>query len=109
MTRLSALAVAFVLFALAGTASSADLAAGKAKATEICQACHGLDGNSATPDYPKLGGQREDYMRKTLRDYKSGARKNAIMAGFAGALTPQDMENLAAYYASQPPAVVMKY
>jgi cytochrome c553 len=109
MTKLSALGAALILFASAGAAWSANLDAGKAKAAEICQACHGLDGNGATPDYPKLGGQREDYMRKALRDYKTGARKNAIMAGFAGALTLQDMENLAAYYASQPPAVVMKY
>ena len=53
-------------------------------------------------DYPKLGGQYPDYLAKALRDYKSGARKNPIMAGFAGALTAKDIENLSAYYASQP-------
>ena len=95
-------------FALATAAHGADLAAGQAKAKEICQACHGMDGKSAVPDYPKLGGQYSDYLAKALRDYKSGARKNPIMAGFAGALTAQDIENLAAYYASQPAVLAPK-
>ena len=88
---------------------AADMAAGQAKAKEICQACHGLDGNSATPDYPKLAGQYPDYLAKALRDYKSGARKNPIMAGMAGALTTNDIDNLSAYYASQPPVLSRKY
>ena len=96
-------------FALATAAHGADLAAGQAKAKEICQACHGLDGNSTVADYPKLGGQYPDYLAKALRDYKSGARKNPIMAGFAGALTAQDIDNLAAYYASQPAVLARKY
>ena len=104
--RISALVASF---ALATVAHGADLAAGQAKAKEICQACHGLDGNSAVPDYPKLGGQYPDYLAKALRDYKTGARKNPIMAGFAGALTAQDIDNLAAYYASQPPVLARKY
>ena len=99
---------AIVAFAVT-PAVAADLAAGQAKAKEICQACHGLDGNSKTPDYPKLGGQYPDYLQKALRDYKSGARKNPIMAGFAGALTDKDIENLAAYYASQPPVIMRKW
>ena len=86
-------------------AYGADLAAGQAKAKEVCQACHGLDGNSQTPDYPKLGGQYPDYLSKALRDYKSGARKNPIMAGFAAALSDKDIDNLAEYYASQRPVV----
>ncbi len=96
-------------FALAAAAHGADLAAGQAKAKEICQACHGRDGNSTVADYPKLGGQYPDYLAKALRDYKSGARKNPIMAGFAGALTAQDIDNLAAYYASQPAVLARKY
>ena len=90
-------------------ALAADIAAGAAKAKEVCQACHGLDGNSQVPDYPKLGGQRTDYLAKALRDYKSGARKNAIMAGFAGTLSPKDIDDLAAYYGSQPPVLVVKH
>jgi cytochrome c553 len=97
------------LAVLAAPADARDPAAGAAKAKEVCAACHGMDGNSPTPDYPKIGGQYEDYLAKALRDYKSGVRKNAIMAGFAGALTKQDIANLAAHYASQPRAVSARY
>jgi cytochrome c553 len=97
------------LWLIAIPVTAADTAAGQAKVKEICQACHGLDGNSATADYPKLGGQYPDYLAKALRDYKSGARKNPIMAGFAGALTAKDIDNVAAYYASQPPVLARKY
>ncbi len=98
-----------LLLGPAAAAGAADLEAGEAKAKEVCQACHGLDGNSSVPDYPKLGGQRPDYLDKALRDYKSGARKNAIMAGFASTLSAQDMANLAAYYAAQPAVLVVKH
>jgi cytochrome c553 len=101
--------LAAALFGAAAAAGAADMKAGEAKAKEVCQACHGLDGNNPTPDYPKLGGQRPDYLAKALRDYKSGARKNAIMASFAGTLSAQDIANLAAYYAAQPPVVVVKH
>jgi cytochrome c553 len=108
MTR--ALTAAFVIcttLVFGSPVSAADIDAGKAKATQICQSCHGLDGNSATPDYPKLGGQASDYMSKALRDYKSGARKNPIMAAMAGALSAQQIEDVAAYYAVQPQALVL--
>jgi cytochrome c553 len=104
--RISLLVASFVV---ATAAHGADLTAGQAKAKEICQACHGMDGNSTIADYPKLGGQYPDYLAKALRDYKAGARKNPIMAGFAGALTAQDIDNLAAYYASQPAVLARKY
>ena len=109
MTRLRIALVIMGIGALPGVANAADMAAGQAKAKEICQACHGLDGNSPTADYPKLAGQYPDYLAKALRDYKSGARKNPIMAGMAGALTTNDIDNLAAYYASQPAALSRKY
>jgi cytochrome c553 len=107
-TLFTTLALA-ALAVLAAPADARDPAAGAAKAKEVCAACHGMDGNSPTPDYPKIGGQYEDYLAKALRDYKSGVRKNAIMAGFAGALTKQDIANLAAHYASQPRAVSARY
>ena len=109
--RPSFLTVAMALIAVGADtgASAADLAAGKAKATEVCAACHGADGNSATADFPRIGGQYPDYLVKALRDYKSGQRKNAIMAGFAQALSKQDVENLAAYYAAQPATVSAKH
>ena len=101
--------IALLVFGAATGASAADLAAGKARATEVCAACHGADGNSASADFPKIGGQYADYLAKTLRDYKSGQRKNAIMAGFAKTLSKQDVENLAAYYASQPATVSARH
>jgi len=94
---------------LPAVAGAADLAAGQAKVKEVCQACHGIDGNSPSPDYPKLGGQYPDYLAKALRDYKSGARKNPIMTGFAGTLSAKDIENVAAYYASQPAVLAPSY
>jgi cytochrome c553 len=90
-------------------ASAADAAAAKKTVTEVCQACHGADGNSPSGDFPRLGGQHEDYLAKALRDYKSGARKNPIMAGFAATLSKSDIDNLAAYYASQPAVVHEKF
>lgn len=107
MTNARLLALSALIVALASNAGAwaADLAAGKAKAAEVCQACHGVDGNSASADFPKLGGQYPDYLAKALRDYKSGQRKNPIMAGFAKPLSTQDIDNLAAYYASQPAAL----
>jgi cytochrome c553 len=90
-------------------AGAADVQAAKKVVGEVCQACHGADGNSQSPDFPKLAGQHPDYLAKALRDYKSGARKNPIMAGFAATLTPADIDNLAAYYAAQPAVLREKY
>ena len=76
-------------------------AAGKQKATAVCAACHGVDGNKTLDNsYPKLAGQYPDYMLKALKEYKSGKRANAIMAGQAQALSDADMANLSVYYAS---------
>jgi cytochrome c553 len=108
MKTLACLAAGAALLA-AAPASAADAAAAKKTVTEVCQACHGADGNSASADFPRLGGQHQDYLAKALRDYKSGARKNPIMAGFAATLSNSDIDNLAAYYASQPAAVHDKF
>ena len=84
----------------AGPAGNA--AAGKAKSA-ACAACHGADGNKTLDGtYPMLAGQYADYLAKSLHDYKSGKRKNAIMAGQAQALSPADIADLSAYYASLP-------
>ena len=81
--------------------AAGDAASGKQK-SQACAACHGPDGNTPTgPDFPRLAGQHYDYLLKALRDYKSGARKNPIMGGQIGSLTPQDMADLAAYFSSQ--------
>lgn len=107
-THLVATMAAAAGLCAASLAQAADLQAGAAKAKEVCVACHGLDGNSPSPDFPKLGGQHGDYLAHSLQAYKDGRRKNAIMAGFATALTAKDIENLAAYYASQPPVVFVE-
>ncbi len=77
-----------------------DIKRGSEKAG-LCAGCHGEDGNSEDPGYPKLAGQYESYLVKALTDYRSGVRKNAIMAGFAAGLSDQDILDVSAYYASQ--------
>jgi cytochrome c553 len=93
-------------FALAACFAAPVLAAGDAvsgkQKSQACAACHGADGNTPTgPDFPRLAGQHYDYLLKSLRDYKSGARKNPIMGGQVGGLSAQDMADLAAYFSSQ--------
>jgi cytochrome c553 len=96
--------------ALAANAFAADIEAGARKVKEVCAACHGIDGaKPTTPEYPKLAGQYPDYMAKALRDYKSGARKNPIMAGMAAGLTDKDIENVAMYFYTQPSDLASKY
>lgn len=96
-------ATAVALAAAASGTLAADIAAGKAKHEAVCAACHGKDGNTPIdPSYPRLSGQYRDYLERALLDYKSGARKNAIMAGQAQPLSRADIENLAAFYAAQP-------
>lgn len=77
-----------------------DYEAGKAKSA-ACAACHGADGVSATPAFPTLAGQHRDYLYHSLRDYKSGKRKNPIMAGQVEALSDADMADLALFYSRQ--------
>ena len=74
--------------------------AGKEKSA-ACAACHGADGNSTSPEWPKLAGQHPGYTAKQLHDFKSGARVNATMNGMAAGLSDQDIADLAAYYATQ--------
>jgi cytochrome c553 len=100
--------LATMWLAASAAVDAADLQAGEAKVKEVCQACHGLDGNAQAADYPKLGGQRPDYMAKALRDYKSGRRKNAVMAAFASTLASKDIDDLAEYYAAQPAVLQVK-
>ena len=90
------------LLASGSAVHGADAAAGKAKAEQVCVACHGADGNKpSAPDQPILAGQHPDYLVKALSDYKSGKRQNPIMKGFASTLSKKDMEDLAAWFSSQ--------
>jgi len=77
-----------------------DPAAGKEKSAS-CAACHGADGNSVNPEWPKLAGQHEGYLVKQLTYFKDGERVNETMKGMASNLTEQDREDLAAYFSSQ--------
>lgn len=94
------LTAALLGFIIAGSVHAANPEAGKEK-SRTCAACHGPDGNSATADFPRLAGQHQDYMVRALKDYKSGKRKNAVMAPQAANLSQRDMEDLAAYYSHQ--------
>ena len=84
-----------------GHAMAGNPAAGKEIAKKTCAACHGADGNNASADFPKLAGQHNDYLVKSLQGYKSGVRKNPIMAPMSTNLSQRDIEDLAAYFSSQ--------
>jgi len=77
-----------------------DATVGQGKAA-VCGACHGLDGNSSDPQYPKLAGQSEAYIAHQLASFKAGKRQNPIMLGMATPLSPQDMQDIGAYFASK--------
>jgi cytochrome c553 len=91
---------AIVLTPLLGAPALASDGAGQ-KLAQPCAACHGPDGNSPSAEFPKLAGQHYDYLVRALKDYKSGARKNPIMAPQAANLTPRDIDELAEYFSSQ--------
>jgi cytochrome c553 len=95
--------IALVLTTLPLVALAADLRAGEQLAQQQCAACHGKDFvTSIDPTYPILAGQYADYLERSLRDYQTGARKNAIMAGIAKPLTRNDIRNLSAYLSRLP-------
>jgi len=94
-------ALALGLFSAVSANAAGDAAKGATIAKQVCMACHGADGNSMIPMYPKLAGQIPDYIAKQLANFKSGERKNAVMAPMAMNLSDEDMANLGAYYATQ--------
>jgi cytochrome c553 len=96
---LAAFAGASLILSVSANAAG-DAAAGKSKSA-VCMACHGPTGTSPNPLWPNLAGQKAPYLVKQLKAFKSGARKDPIMAPMAAPLSDQDMENLAAYYSSQ--------
>ncbi len=85
---------------VAGAVNAGDPVAGKQVAAP-CAACHGADGISPTPENPNLAGQYADYLIHVLREYQSGARANPIMGGMVSTLSPQDIEDVAAWFSSQ--------
>ena len=101
MKKIIILGTAIALFGSMGAVQAAgDAAAGKAKSA-VCAGCHGADGNSMVPTFPKLAGQHAAYLEAAMKEYKSGARSNPIMKGQAAGLSDADIANLAAYLASQ--------
>ena len=83
----------------AGAAKKPDLVKGEAGYTAVCAACHGPDGNSPTPNFPKLAQQHPQYLVKQLIEFKSDKRENAIMKGMASTLSEEDMKNIAYWVA----------
>ena len=107
MKKILAISITLALSMVASVASAqpekqptGDAEAGKAK-SEKCVACHGVDGNSLNPEWPKLAGQHEDYLHKQLLYFYGGERENATMKGMVQGLSEEDAHDLAAYYASQ--------
>jgi cytochrome c553 len=82
------------------TTKPGDATAGQGKAA-ACGACHGVDGNSSDPQYPKLAGQHEMYIAHQLHNFKDGERQNAIMLGMSMPLSDQDTRDIGAYFASK--------
>jgi cytochrome c553 len=80
---------------------AADLARGKA-AAEMCAGCHGARGVSVAPNYPNLAGQKQAYLVKAIGDYRSGVRNDPVMSAMVAALEEENIEHVAAYFASMP-------
>jgi len=94
---------AFANAPAAAPASKGDPKAAETIVNQVCAGCHSADGNSMVAANPSLAGLNSEYINKQLTDFKSGARKNAIMSGMVASLSPQDMLNLAAYFSAQQP------
>lgn len=113
--RLSFVALVSACFIVTSSFATENLAEPAAKPTEIsatektvqtvCAACHGADGNSAIALNPKLAGQHPEYLLKQLTNFKEGKRANAVMSGMVANLSPQEMKDLANYYAAKKPSL----
>ena len=100
MKHLLQFAIGLSLLVSLPVLAAGDADAGQAK-TAVCAACHGADGNSMVPMWPKIAGQHAGYIERQLGLIKSGNRAVPEMAGFVIGLTEQDMADIAAYFASQ--------
>jgi cytochrome c553 len=101
MKNVLIIAITLLVSAALGTAQAAgNPEAGKLKSAS-CTACHGPDGNSVNPEWPKLAGQHEEYLVKQLGYFVQGERENSTMKPMAAGLTEQDQQDIAAFYASQ--------
>ena len=100
MKQLLQFAIGLSLLVSLPVLAMGDADAGQGKAA-VCAACHGMDGNSVVPNWPKIAGQHASYLERQLALVKDGARPVPEMAGIVISLTDQDMADLAAYFSSQ--------
>jgi len=96
-------AVAVLGLLLGGPALAGDADKAKSIVTEVCSACHGMDGNSIVPNFPKLAGRHPEYLVKELKEFVSGTRNSAIMAPICAKLDPDDFKALGEYFGAQKP------
>lgn len=102
-TLLWAVAIGLPALASAQAPAKPDLAKAQQIVTQVCAACHGVDGASPTPANPSLAGMPADYITVQLAHFKAGIRQNPIMQGMAATLSDADMVSVGAYFASQKP------
>lgn len=95
---------ALALYSITPSVQAGDAAKAISLAGNLCASCHGEDGNSLVPAFPKLAGQQAVYLQRELKDYKSGKRVSEVMVPIVAGLNDEDLANLAAFYASQKPA-----
>ena len=93
------IATAFACLLALPVIAAGDAAAGRS-ISQPCAGCHGVDGNAAIPNYPKLAGQHANYLVKQMQAFKSGMRDDAIMKGQVASLNDKAMQDLAAYFGS---------
>ena len=91
--------IVLVLVGLSAPVLAQDAVAGKTKAA-VCSACHGAEGISVLPDYPNLAGQKQKYLETSIKAYRDGGRKHAVMSPMAAGLSDADILDLAAYFSS---------
>ncbi len=98
-----------LLIASSDLAASGNASRGQELAGQVCQSCHGINGDMAlAPDYPILAGQHRDYLVFALKAYRSGDREHVVMSSFARDLTDQNIEDLAAWFSRQDGLVELK-
>jgi len=94
------IALLLALTFISASALAGDVEAGRIKSA-MCASCHGVNGISMSPLWPNLAGQKEQYLIKQIKAFRDGTRQDPMMAPMVAALSDADIENLAAYYASQ--------
>lgn len=97
--KISKIVIGLIFLNLIFPTLAADIQAGKAKAA-TCVGCHGLNGIAIAPNFPNLAGQKQLYLKKAIISYRDGIRNDPTMKAMTQALNDEDIDNLAAYFAS---------